>query len=119
MQIPPTELFRQVRQIGVDLPDSFDEYVTVDNNTILAKLITDEAIIDTIVQKYNPTDEESNSEDIIQPTPTPPSALASCTTLRQFTQIYENSADMFALVIQLEIFIENTERKGYKCHRLF
>ena len=95
--------------VGLQFDGDFEDYATADDSLLTTEPLTDEDIIQTVTDKYNPDKEDEDDEDdepeTSSPTPSISAALDSCTTLRDFVQSQPDTQDLFKHINAIQQYI--------------
>ena len=95
------------------LPVPFDQYTAVDDNVPTSELLTDQDIVDDIVQtRQQPNDDESDDDDEPQqttPTPTAKMAVKACQILTAFLESKDNTTALLNHLMPVTDFVTRAE----------
>lgn len=95
------------------LPVPFDQYTAVDDNVPTSEPLTDQDIVDDIVQtRQQPNDDESDDDDEPQqttPTPTAKMAAEACKILTAFLESKDNTTALLNHLMPVTDFVTRAE----------
>jgi len=98
--------------------DSYNDFITADDNTSVAAQVTDDTIVEDLLQSRStdspvpesPSDEEDCDPEPEKP-PTTTATLNMCSGIRQYLQSVTGAEDHFLYLAKLEEFIHKCEQQ--------